>query len=185
MRSERNLMLLAGLSILLLCAGAILSRGVVILKEDERGVVISAIEPEGYRKTIMPPGAHWVTPFLESVRIYSIAPSTLELSETAPEPDPIAARTIDGWEVTLGVVVIYSIDPNRVVELHLNWQHRYEDELIRPSIREIARDVLSRYSAVDLSLKRFEIELDVSGQLGRILAGNSLVLQQFSITSAR
>ena len=37
----------------------------------------------------------------------------------------IAARTADGQEVLIDSSVIYAVDPNHVIPLHINWQDRY------------------------------------------------------------
>ena len=39
--------------------------------------------------------------------------------------DSIAARTADGQEVLIDFSVIYSVDPNQVIQLHIEWQDRY------------------------------------------------------------
>ncbi len=49
------------------------SAGLVFLQADQYGVVISAIQPNGYRTQPLPPGLHWVVPFVENVKPYSIA----------------------------------------------------------------------------------------------------------------
>ena len=46
--------------------------------------------------------------------------------------DSIRARTKDGQEVILDASVIYQVDPGKVVPLHIVWQNRYEDGIVRP-----------------------------------------------------
>ena len=45
----------------------IVAAGLVFIQPEERGVVISAIAPEGYRTQALPPGLHWIIPFFENV----------------------------------------------------------------------------------------------------------------------
>jgi threonine/homoserine/homoserine lactone efflux protein len=49
------------------------SAGLVFLQADQYGIVISALQPTGYRPQPLTPGLHWVVPFLENVQPYSIA----------------------------------------------------------------------------------------------------------------
>ena len=46
------------------------SAGLVFLQADQYGVVISAIQPKGYRTEPLAPGLHWVVPFVENVKDY-------------------------------------------------------------------------------------------------------------------
>ncbi|MCJ7716595.1 MAG: hypothetical protein MUO54_08750, partial [Anaerolineales bacterium] len=50
-----------------------ISAGLVFIQPQERGVVISAIEPDGYRKTVLEPGLRWVIPYAENVKTYNIS----------------------------------------------------------------------------------------------------------------
>ena len=56
------------------------SSGLVFINPDERGVVISAVAPDGYRKEALQPGLSWIIPFAENVKIYSISRQTYTMS---------------------------------------------------------------------------------------------------------
>jgi prohibitin 1 len=58
------------------------SAGLVFLQADQYGVVISAIQPNGYRAQPLAPGLHWVVPFVENVKPYSIAKATYTMATT-------------------------------------------------------------------------------------------------------
>ena len=76
---------LSTLVIVLLVAAILLTSigaGLVFLQADEYGVVISAFTPNGYRTQALPPGLHWIIPFVESVQKYSIARQTYTMSST-------------------------------------------------------------------------------------------------------
>ena len=59
--------------------------------------------------------------------------------------DSIAARTLDGQEIFVDASLIYAIDPAKVVGLHIIWQDRFTDELVRPLARGVIRDAVSQY----------------------------------------
>ncbi len=44
-----------------------LSSGLVFINPEERGVVISAVSPTGYRADALTPGLRWIIPFAETV----------------------------------------------------------------------------------------------------------------------
>src|SRR3990172_6170007 len=51
----------------------VVSAGLVFIQPEERGVVISALDPKGYRTEALQPGLRWVVPFLENVVTYQIS----------------------------------------------------------------------------------------------------------------
>jgi regulator of protease activity HflC (stomatin/prohibitin superfamily) len=161
------------------------SSGVVFINASERGIVISAVAPKGYRETALDPGLHWIIPFLESVKTYSVAKQTYTMSIASSEgqvqgDDSITARTSDGQEVFIDASVIFEIDPVKVVDLHLTWQDRYIDELVRPLARGIIRDVISQFTVAEVySTKRTDLVSQINTQLASKLSDNGLLLEDF------
>lgn len=163
----------------------VISAGLVFIQPEERGVVISAIAPKGYREEPLQPGLRWVVPFLENVKKYPISRQTYTMSIAVNEgtiqgDDSISARTSDGQEVFIDASVIYTIDPGRVVEVHIDWQDRYTDDLVRPLSRGVIRDAVSQYAVQDVySRRRAEMTQSISTEMEKKLAENGLVLVDF------
>ena len=159
--------------------------GLVFIQPEERGVVLSAFSPRGYREKPLQPGLRWVIPFAEQVRLYPISRQTYTMSATPSEgqragDDSIRARTRDGQEVYIDSSVIYAIDPERVVDLHIRWQNRYDEELVRPLARGIIRDAASQYSIEEIvSTKRSEFKQRITDELSTRLQDNDLLLIDF------
>jgi len=174
-------------AVLLTTAGA----GLVFLQADEYGVVISAFAPNGYRLEPLGPGLHWIVPFLESVRTYSISRQTYTMSSAITEgqvlgDDSIEARTKDGQQVLVEASVIYAIDPADLINLHITWQNRYEDNVVRPVSRSAIRDAVSQFGVEEIvSSKRAEMEALITDQLKAALATNSLILSDFLLRDIR
>jgi regulator of protease activity HflC (stomatin/prohibitin superfamily) len=161
------------------------SAGLVFLQPEERGVVISAIQAGGVRQATLEPGLHWILPFAEYVIRYPISKQTYTMSIAATEgqrvgDDSVAARTADGQEIFVDASVIYSVDPARVISVHIAWQGRYAEELVRPQSRGIIRDVVSQYG-VDaiVSAKREEMSSRISETLRTKLAENGILMDAF------
>jgi regulator of protease activity HflC (stomatin/prohibitin superfamily) len=163
----------------------VVSMGLVFIQPEERGVVISALSPDGIRSEELQPGLRFVIPFAEQVKTYPISRQTYTMSVAPSEgnvygDDSIRARTKDGQEVFVDASVIYSLDPSKVVELHINWQDRYQDEVVRPLVRGIIRDLASQYGVEEIvSTKRVEMEALVTAALENKLAENELLLTDF------
>ena len=161
------------------------SAGLVFVQPDERGVVISALAPKGYREQALQPGLRWIIPYFESVVRYPISKQTYTMSIAPLEgmvqgDDSVAARTADGQEIFLDASVIYAIDPQHVVEVHIAWQNRYTNELVRPLTRGVIRDAVSQYGVQAVySTKRNELTQNIVEQLRKKLADNGLLLTDF------
>jgi regulator of protease activity HflC (stomatin/prohibitin superfamily) len=164
---------------------SIVSAGIVFIQPEDRGVVISALSPQGYRSEALTPGLRWVIPFFESVITYPISRQTYTMSIASAEgqlegDDSIDARTSDGQQVKIDASVIYAIDPAQVVKVHIDWQDRYTDELVRPLSRGVIRDVVSQYGIEQVvTSKRDEMKQNMSDGLATRLAENGLVLEDF------
>ena len=196
MRSSRNqaarglttiLLVVLVAAILLTTVGA----GLVFLQADEYGVVISAFTPNGYRTEALGPGLHWIVPFVESVRTYSIARETYTMSSTVSEgqvfgDDSIEARTKDGQQVLIEASVIYAVDPTDLINLHIIWQDRYEDMVIRPVSRSAIRDAVSQFGIEEIvSSKRAEMQEKIFESMKAAFGQNSLILSEFLLRDIR
>ena len=162
-----------------------LGAGIVFIQPEERGIVISAFSSKGYREQSLQPGLRWIIPFAEQVTLYPISRQTYTISSSPTEgqivgDDSIRARTNDGQEILIDASVIYSIDPSKIIELHINWQSRYQDELVRPASRNTIRDAVSQYSVEEIvSTKRAEMEEEITRSLTEAFKENDLILVSF------
>lgn len=161
--------------------------GLVFIQPEERGIVISALQPKGYREQALEPGLRWVIPFAESVVTYPISRQTYTMSIAPSEgaikgDDSITARTQDGQELLVDASIIFAIDPNKIIDIHIYWKNSYVDNLIRPQARGAIRDVISQYGVQDVvSTKRLEMTDKIRSQIAEKLSDNGLVLIDFVI----
>lgn len=169
-------------------AGVLLSTvsaGLVFIQPQERGVVISAIAEDGYRKDIMQPGLRWVIPYAENVKTYSISKNTYTMSIAHLEgevqgDDSIAARTADGQEVYIDASIIYSLNPAEVLNVHIVWQDRYVEGLVRPTVRGVIRDAVSQFRVNEVySTRRDELKLQMETAMRTAMERNGLILSDF------
>jgi len=185
---------LTSLLIILLVSALLLTSlgaGLVFLQADEYGVVISPFQPKGYRDTALTPGLHWIIPFAESVQKYSIARQTYTMSSTSTEgavqgDDSIQARTKDGQQIFLDASVIYAVDPTQLIQLHITWQNRYEENVVRPVVRAAIRDAVSQFGVEELvSTKRAELESKIREEIQAGLNANNIIMSDFLLRNIR
>jgi regulator of protease activity HflC (stomatin/prohibitin superfamily) len=174
--------------IILVVAAIVLSvssAGMVFIQPEERGVVISAIAPDGYRTKPLEPGLNYIVPFAESVVRYPISRQTYTMSIAPTEgtitgDDSITARTSDGQEIYVDASVIFSINPEKVVQVHIEWQDRYGSDLVRAQARGIIRDAVSQFGVEEVySTKRYELVNMINTGLKAKLEENGLILVDF------
>jgi len=162
-----------------------ISAGLVFIQPQDRGVVISAVEPLGYRKEVLQPGLRWVIPYAENVKTYTISKVTYTMSIAQAEgetqgDDSIAARTADGQEVYIDASIIFSLNPTSILDVHITWQDRYVDGLVRPIVRGVIRDAVSLYKVNEVySTKREELKQQIDDVMAKSMSDNGLILSDF------
>lgn len=164
---------------------SLISMGMVFIEPHERGIVISAVSPQGYREQALQPGLQWILPGLETVQRYPISKQSYTMSIASDEntgvgDNSITARTSDGQQIFVDASVIYSINPASVIKVHIEWQNRYSEGLVRPVARAVIRDAVSQFGVEEVySSKRDELTLMISEGMTEKLAENGLILDQF------
>jgi regulator of protease activity HflC (stomatin/prohibitin superfamily) len=164
---------------------SLVSMGMVFIEPQERAVVISAVSPAGYREQALQPGLQWIIPGLENVKRYPISKQSYTMSVAPSEgeylgDDSITARTSDGQQIYVEASVIFSINPTSVIKVHIEWQDRYSDGLVRPVARSVIRDAVSQFGVEEVySSKREELTLMISTNMTEKLEQNGLIMDQF------
>jgi regulator of protease activity HflC (stomatin/prohibitin superfamily) len=164
----------------------VLSAGLVFIEPTERGVVISAVPgQQGVRKNALLPGLNWIVPYFDRVITYTISRQTYTMSIASAEgqiqgDDSVEARTADGQVVYVDASVIHALNPTKVVDVHIAWQGRYEDGLVRPLSRGIIRDVISSFAIEEVySSQRVIMRDQISDQLEKKLEEEGFLLIDF------
>jgi len=165
---------------------SIVSQGIIVVQPQEVAVVFQTIngnldeEPRG-------PGTHIIIPILQEATTYSIAQQEYTMSGTIGEgavqgQDEIRARTNDGQEVRLDVTIIFALQPTDADLIHRNWENRYVDQFVRPTVRSIARREVANYQAAAIyGEQRSELENQVEEAIRTEFEDEGLSLSDFLI----
>jgi regulator of protease activity HflC (stomatin/prohibitin superfamily) len=161
-----------------------LGNGLVSIPPQQRGVVLNLFT--GVRQPTLEPGVHFITPFVESVKRYSIGQETYTMSKTPSEgevqgDDSVTARTSDGQEVFIDASVTYRIDPGKPLDLLTRFpSDNWKDVLIRPQSRSIIYNRVATYRVEEVySTKRAELQKLIEDDLRTVLGNNGLILESF------
>ncbi len=164
---------------------SLLSWSLVFIQPQDVGVVISLTSPNGYREQPMRSGLHMIIPMAEMVKQYPISWQTYTMSSEPLEggrtgDDFISARTADGQSVNLDSSIIYRVDPNEIIQLHIDFQNRYTDDFLRPILRGLVRTEVSQFTADEInSSKRKDLEAFLDQQLRTVLGEKGIILDRF------
>lgn len=171
---------------LLLAIGmTLLSLALVFVEPTQVAVIVSVISPGGVRPQPLMAGLHWIIPVLEREEIYPVVWQTYTMAGRPNEgakagDDSIRARTSDGQEVRLDCSVIFRINQDRAVVLHSDWQTRYIDDFVRPTVRSVVRTQVSQFTVREVnSSARRDLEALLDRLLRAEFAEKGLLLDNF------
>lgn len=188
-RATRNRPMKGGTALVLVTAAValalnILAAGLVFIQPSERGVVVT-VGQGGVRQEALQPGLHWIVPFAETVVPYSISRQTYTMSIAPQEgaelgDDSIDARTSDGQIVRVDASIIFAVDPNEVINVHIEWQDRYVDGVVRPIARGVIRNAVAQFGVEEVyGSKRVEMTDLIATELAERFQENGLILVDF------
>lgn len=132
---------------------SLISQGILIVEPSQVAVIFNTINGELAEPKRS--GTHIVVPVLQSATIYPIEQQQYTMSGATGEGqvqgnDAVRGRTFDGQEVSLDISVLFGVNPAEANTVHVRWQNRYEMDFVRPTIRGLAREVISRFRAEDI-----------------------------------
>lgn len=163
----------------------ILSASLIFVAPQEIAVVVSALAPKGYREYPLRSGLRFVVPLAERPMIYPIYWQTYTMSSSPIEgdvvgSDAIHARTKDGQVVIIDCSIIFRVDSEQVVRVHINWQGRYREDLVRARTRGLVRSLVAKYTVNEVnSIQRTNLERELNTELGKILEEEGFNMNAF------
>jgi regulator of protease activity HflC (stomatin/prohibitin superfamily) len=165
---------------------SVISQGVLIVSPQEVAVIFNTVT--GDLET--PPrraGTSIVVPVLQEAFIYPIEQQEYTMArltnvEERAEDSSLEGRSVDGQVVIMQLTIIYNIIPEQANLVHERWRNRYEEQFIRPTIRGVARDVISRFRAEDIfGTRRIEVGAEIEDLMRQRMESEGLNLSNLII----
>ena len=162
-----------------------LGASIVVIDAGEAGVVVSAFT--GTLDTPLMPGMHVVAPYVNTVHRYSTREQVYTMSKIVAEgqiegDDSLWSPTKEGLQVGIDSSTRYAVDPRKAPLVHNTLQNKYDEVLVRPSIRSIVRLYVSQNNVTDVyGPKRMEIQRATEQALRERLEKSGLLLLSFDI----
>jgi len=148
---------------------------------SQRGVVTSAFRTAGYREEVLGPGLHLLPPGEKVIR-YDLTDQKITFAAGKKHaPGAITSATESGNSVELELELIYTLEPEQLLDLHVAWQQRYENALIYPAVRGVARDVLQTYTSGEIYHEQDRIAREIFNGLQPVLVENAVQLKTVDV----
>jgi len=168
----------------------VLAKPFTTIKEGERGILSTYGK---YQNQALLPGLHFIVPFVQKVytvdtkvRIINYA-SRLEVNEGSSGITAKPAVTVldkRGLPVSIELTVQYRLNSQFAAQTISNWGFSWEDKIINPVVRDVVRNVVGKYDAESLPMKRdtiaTEIDAGIRGSIAS-LKNSPAILQSIQL----
>ncbi|MCX8058564.1 MAG: prohibitin family protein [Spirochaetes bacterium] len=142
----------------------------VIIKYGEAVVVENRII--GTIRKITKPGFHFLVPFMEVYQKYNLKVQSYTMVAIKDEvdkskDDALEVLTSDGQPAWLDISVLYRYDPEKLIDFHKSFNEKtFVENILRPILRSSIRNIISKYSSIELYSSNPE---DIAKTLGKPL----------------
>ncbi len=172
-----------GLLFLIILAVIVLSKAILVVNAGERAVVMNKVT--GVEKRTLGEGLHFLIPGIQEPTIYSVRTQTYTMAregsrnQRTKDDEPLLSLTSDGQKITMDMSVRYNLIPETVWKLHQKVGPYYEEKIIKPEVRSVARNTISTYPVLAVySEKRMEIQNTVQEKLRKTLENYDINLSE-------
>ncbi len=179
-----------GLIFLIILAIIVLSKAILVVNAGERAVVMNKVT--GVEERTLGEGLHFLIPGIQEPTIYSVRTQTYTMAQEGSrnvrttDDAPLVSLTSDGQKITMDMSVRYNLIPEKVWKLHQKVGPYYEEKIIKPEVRSVARNTISTYPVLDVySEKRMEIQNQIQEQLKKTLENYDINLSEVLIRNVK
>ncbi len=144
------------------------------------------------RFSVYPAGVNIIPPIITHSVLYDLRRQEYTMSGAPGEgrrkgvDDALWSPTKEGLKVGLDLTCWYRLDPKRVFEIHKKIGPNYEEKVIRPAIRSIARLTVSGYGIMDIySNRREEIQNEINKRIKEILEPDGFIVDGVVLRDVR
>lgn len=141
-----------------------------ILRTVAVGYGAVLVDPIGgtIRGPIIGPALFFKAPWVTDVHIYYALDSVGMWKEDGVTGDfpPISPISKDGLRIEVDLLVRWSLDPTKLVELYSRFPNvDWKDRVVSSVVREVGRDVVGQYTAIQIIENRSLLTQDLSNQI--------------------
>ena len=145
----------------------VLAKPFTIIQEGERGILSTNGK---YQDQALLPGLHFIIPVIQKVYVVDTKVRIINYAshiETSTLASGIVAKkavtVLDkrGLPVSIELTVQYRLNSQFAAQTISNWGFSWEDKIINPVVRDVVRNVVGKYDAELLPMKRDTIAAEI------------------------
>ncbi|MEM7299064.1 MAG: prohibitin family protein [Bacteroidota bacterium] len=142
-----------------------------------------------YNEEVRLPGLHLKIPYVQTVKIFDVKLQTVNY---VAEQDVISGdgefnkaqiKVLDSKNLPIGIDLSIQFTPiaedaDKILE---NYGRNYFDKLLNPVIRSVVRNVIGKYQAEDIAVKRTEIAVEIRNEMLKTFEGLPFSLNEIAM----
>jgi len=168
----------------------VLAKPFTIVQTGERGILSTNGK---YQNQSLLPGLHFIIPVIQKVYIIDtkvrIINYASKIETTSGSSGIVAKRAVTvldkrGLPVSIELTVQYRLNAKFAAQTIANWGFTWEDKIINPVVRDVVRNVVGKYDAESLPMKRDTIATEIEEGLRNnvsALKNSPVVLQSVQL----
>lgn len=170
------------------CLPLIAAAGIVVVPSGMGGVRVSQLS--GTLPGTLYPGAHFVTPLIDSVQIFDLRDHMFTagmidegVKTAGVKPAVLTVQSMEGLNIGLGITVRYRLDPNRLASVQAHLPQPADKQLVPPVVASAWRELAPQYTVKEIfSTKREEVRAKAAGIITRKLAADGIVVEEVMLS---
>jgi regulator of protease activity HflC (stomatin/prohibitin superfamily) len=143
-----------------------------VIDAGEQGVVTRLGKVNG---ETLGSGLHFIAPFVDKVKIFSIREEKIEADASAASKD---LQTVNAK-----VAVNLRLDPNKINDLYRTVGVSWQSRIVDPAIQETVKATTAQFTAEELITRRPEVAANITKALSDRLITHDILVQNVSITN--
>jgi len=157
-----------------------LAKPFAIVNSGEMGIKVTTGE---YDPNPLKPGLHFFIPIFQKIivvdtkvrqmtyaSVEGVNESSLQRGSGVINKSSISVLDSRGLSVSIDVTVQYSLNENVVPQTIATWNVNWEDKIIDPTVRDVVRSVVGKYTAEELPANRNAIAQQINEDIGKTIA---------------
>ncbi len=170
------------------CVPLIVATGIVIVPSGMGGVRVSQVS--GTLPGTLYPGAHFVTPLVDSVQIFDLRDHLFTagvldegVRKAGAKPAVLTVQSLEGLNIGLGITVRYRLDPDKLASVQAHLPQPADQQLVPPVVASAWRQLAPQYTVREIfSTKREEVRAKAAGIITRKLAADGIVVEEVMLS---
>jgi regulator of protease activity HflC (stomatin/prohibitin superfamily) len=173
------------------CVPMLAAMGIVVIPAGMGGVRISQLS--GTLPGTLYPGAHYITPLVESVQIFDLRDHVFTAGvmdevakKSGAQAGMLTVQSLEGLNIGMGITVRYRLDPNKLASVQAHLPQPADKQLVPPVVASAWRELAPHYTVKEIfSTKREEVRALAANLIARKLAADGIVVEEVMLSEIK